>query len=1322
MTVVDIEPAPTVDSAQPWPGLDAFSEALSPYFFGREGEAEDLFRRVRRDLATLLFGRSGLGKTSLLQAGLFPRLRRAGLLPILVRLDHSGPLEPQVKEAIARECANNLAEATPIAADENLWQWLHRADRRLVGRNGGEVAPVLGFDQFEEMFTTGLARDDRRAESQAFLTALAELIENRPPAAIERAIEADPEILDRYLFDRQDYRIVIALREDFLAPLESLRARAPSLGRNRHRLRPMAGHQGIEAILKPAPGLVPPEVADEIISFVGRANPGDPFGDGTGGAGIEVEPSLLSLFCRELNERRLVQGLDHIDAALLAGSRDEIIADFYERTLKDEPPALRAFVEDELLSDSGYRELYSLDRAYRMLAAQDVPAAALDRLVERRLLHIEERLGVKRIEIIHDVLAPVIRKSREARQASRREAEAVRRQRLAEEEAARREAELRRERRHKRLAYAMLTAMAVLVSVAAGLAVVAHRSSVEAARQSGEAQKARKQAEEQRDKALVSESRVLTNMAETELPNNPELAGLVARTALPTDMRNPNRPPWPAAIGVVVEARSRDPLLAIGLGHIGKVSSALFSPDGAQIVTSAEDKSARLWDAKTGAELAVLNGHRDTIWSAEFSRDGGRIVTASSDKTARLWDAKTATPLAKLEGHTDEVYRATFSPDGERVITASYDHTARLWDAKTGVPLAKLEGHTGKVSSAAFSPDGARILTTSHDHTARLWDAATGAMLAELRGHEDKVYSAAWSPDGALIATASEDGTARLWDAKTGDELSVLQGDTGSVHSVEFSPDGARIVTASDDGNVRLWDVKTATLLAMFRGHNGPVTSATVSPDGASVATASQDHTGRLWDAKSGAQLAVLQGHTDQVLTAAFSADGTRVVTASLDKTFRVWDTGSGETLAVHKRPVNSAAFGPDGAWVVTASKDTTARLWDGKTGGELGVLWHANSVNSAAFSPDGARVVTAASDGTARIWDAKTAAPLAELEGHVGSLYSAAFDPDGGRIVTASSDGTAQIWDAKTGAPLLKLEGHTSPVRSAAFSPDGASIVTASLDKTARIWDARTGALLAKLEGHTGAVLSAAFSPDGAQIVTAADDTTARLWDAKTGKQLSALGHKNTVYSAAFSPDGARIVTASDDGNVRMWDAKEATVLAIFREHKVKSAAFSPDGTRIVTASGDGNVRLRAAWPLLRDDTVSYASVSALRGLTAEERERFLEAPKGADPAHTASAAPAHNEARMSVEQLRGAAEAGNPYAHRRLAERYERGEGVETSLERALFHHAVEARLFEEARNEAEAKNARARRGSDARALPAETAVRAAYEAIDWHAAEPK
>jgi tetratricopeptide (TPR) repeat protein len=484
-----------VGKTRPWPGLDAFTEALSPFFFGRNVEADELFRHVRRDFVTLLFGQSGLGKTSLLQAGLFPRLRWADFLPILIRLDHSpGAPAPaaQVKAAIEREVsAANLSEVTPIGAEESLWGYFHRADRRLADYAGEKIVPVLVFDQFEEIFTQGLANDDRRATTQDFLGELAELVENRPPEALERAIEADPDLVESFSFDRQDYRIVLALREDFLASLESLRSRAPSLGRNRYRLRRMSGRQGLDAILNPAPGLVAPEVAQEIIRFIGRASAEEAFGiAGDAAEGFEVEPPLLSLVCRELNERRIARELDQIGADLLAGSRDEIIEGFYDRCLADQPEALRAFVEDRLLSDFGYRESVTLDSARRALSDAGVPAGALDELVRRRLLRTEERLGVPRVEIIHDVLTPVIRKSRDTRRLRQEEAAEAERKAALHYDRYRR-AQLRRAR-------CLAAAMTLLALVTVALAWWGWASNVEAERQRAAAEEFAAIAQQQR--------------------------------------------------------------------------------------------------------------------------------------------------------------------------------------------------------------------------------------------------------------------------------------------------------------------------------------------------------------------------------------------------------------------------------------------------------------------------------------------------------------------------------------------------------------------------------------------------------------------------------------------------------------------------------------------------------------------------------------------------------------------------------------------------------------------------------------------------------
>jgi tetratricopeptide (TPR) repeat protein len=419
-------PGPAVAAPGPWPGLTAYTEELKDDFFGRGEEADDLFRRVKRQLLTVLFGQSGLGKTSLLQAGLFPQLRRQDYLPVLLRLDYAAgapDLAAQVKTALAETLrAACLPDTVLPSPDETLWEYFHRLDAELEGPAGKPVRPVLVFDQFEELFTRGQVDEAGRLRMKAFLGELADLVEDRAPATLKQRLEEAPELVERFAFDRQDYRVLLSLREDYLPHLEDFRELMPSLAQNRQRLTRLNGRQALEAVLRPGRDLVVPAVGRQIVHFVAAGKQPGLAANGAATeddlAGLEVEPSLLNLFCRELNNRRLDQkpSPPQITPDLFAGSKEDILQDFCERCLADQPLAVRAFIEDELLTDSGFRENMALERARKVLSERGVPASALDTLVQRRLLHVEERLQVQRVELTHDVLTPVVRKSRDERQ------------------------------------------------------------------------------------------------------------------------------------------------------------------------------------------------------------------------------------------------------------------------------------------------------------------------------------------------------------------------------------------------------------------------------------------------------------------------------------------------------------------------------------------------------------------------------------------------------------------------------------------------------------------------------------------------------------------------------------------------------------------------------------------------------------------------------------------------------------------------------------------------------------------------------------------
>ena len=219
----------------------------------------------------------------------------------------------------------------------------------------------------------------------------------------------------------------------------------------------------------------------------------------------------------------------------------------------------------------------------------------------------------------------------------------------------------------------------------------------------------------------------------------------------------------------------------------------LGDPDRPQIWQVREALAAALPQVR---ERLLLKGHEDFVVSATFSPDGKRMVTASHDKTARVWNAATGAEIAVLKGHESRLNSAAFSPDGRRVVTASDDKTARVWDASTGAEIAVLKGHEGDIKSAAFSPDGTRVVTASADNTARVWDSVTGANISVLKGHGGIVNSAVFSPDGSRVVTGSLDQTARVWDARTGSELIQLK-ENDVVWSAVFSPEGKRVLTAS---------------------------------------------------------------------------------------------------------------------------------------------------------------------------------------------------------------------------------------------------------------------------------------------------------------------------------------------------------------------------------------------------------------------------------------------------------------------------------------------------------------------------------------------
>jgi hypothetical protein len=400
----------------PWPGLRSYDEEEQDFFHGRPRETIELMRLVRRDVLTVFFGISGIGKSSLLKAGLFPALRAVAYLPVRVRLNFSDAdldFGRDVIRDFQTEVARHkltLAEGPPPeeGQPETMWEYFHRVR---VWDQADPLTPVLVFDQFEEVFTIGSAARTT-ARVAAFLAELADLVENQIPPNVRQRIERTRRPVP-YAIDVTPCRIVLALREDYLANLEGLDSAMPSLSkRNRFRLLPMTTAQALDAVLKPGAGVIREPVARQIVETIGftrraRATEVASQADESAGREDEIEPFLLSLVCRELNARRQDRGLATITADLVQSSQGgvgSILSDFYDRCFIDQPPSVRVFIEDQLVGRTGFRQMVALaDLHESPEVVKAIPA-----LVTRRLLRIEEdRHGVERVELTHDVLTPI---------------------------------------------------------------------------------------------------------------------------------------------------------------------------------------------------------------------------------------------------------------------------------------------------------------------------------------------------------------------------------------------------------------------------------------------------------------------------------------------------------------------------------------------------------------------------------------------------------------------------------------------------------------------------------------------------------------------------------------------------------------------------------------------------------------------------------------------------------------------------------------------------------------------------------------------------
>ena len=628
-------------------------------------------------------------------------------------------------------------------------------------------------------------------------------------------------------------------------------------------------------------------------------------------------------------------------------------------------------------------------------------------------------------------------------------------------------------------------------------------------------------------------------------------------------------------------------------GHEKEISGMAINPEGNLIATAAWDKTVKIW-SRDGQLLQTLKGHKDAVHSVAFSPEGDQIASGSRDGVIKLWSYN-GKLLQTIKGHKDQINSLVFSPDGKLIASGSHDTTIKLW-SRNGELLQTLNGHKDRVTSLAFSPLGVAnqhgleklIISGSWDKTVKLWNL-DGKLVKTLRGHDEGVSCVTFDPQDSRIATASYDGIVKIW-SRDGKELQTLpRSHQSAVFGVVFSPDGKFMVTTSSDKTAKLWNRDGKELITM-QGHQNIVSNAVFTPKGDIIATASFDRTVKLWKWKN-QYIKILQGHQGVVNSVEFSPVSIAtprgyqklIATASEDNTVKLWFEGDKTPLQIlrgHSKGVNSAVFSPLGVatkeefgnLIVSASWDNTIKLWRTRDGKLLRTLkGHTQGVNSAVFSPDGKLIASVSWDKTIKIWRTWDGKLLRTLKGHTQGVNSIAFSPNGKLIATGSYDNTLQLWRVETGRRLQVISGHKEGINGVAFSPDGKMIATASWDKTVKIWKAANGEEVQTLRGHKEGVNKVAFSPNGKLIATASWDQTFKLWRTADGKQIQTFnGHLNALNYITFSPDGKTLATASSDKTAILWklnlkylDRPSILACKLMGDYLANNPHASPDSRR---------------------------------------------------------------------------------------------------------------------------------------------------------------